>query len=202
LAGIQGKFLVSWYDRARGGERQTGSKPFVLGGASSITERNRRRQGPSAISLGEPPVGGSGDWVILVERSPDNDIRVEAENFKSQRLTDKRKWCKSTTCPKDWQNITPDTNAYIAVIPDTRLTHDDTLIRGENFSGKPGQMAIASYEINFPMAGRWYVWVRTFSRGSEDNSVHVGLNGEWPESGARMQYCPGRKLNKESQSNE
>jgi hypothetical protein len=53
-------------------------------------------------------------------------------------------------------------------------------------------MAIASYKVDFPMAGRYYVWVRTFNRGSEDNSVHVGLNGEWPESGARMQFCPGR----------
>jgi hypothetical protein len=53
-------------------------------------------------------------------------------------------------------------------------------------------MAIASYEVDFPMAGRYYVWVRTHSRGSEDNSVHVGLNGEWPESGARMQFCPGK----------
>jgi len=192
LAGMQGKFHVSWYDRALGGELQTGSKPFVLGGASSITDRNRRRQGPSAISLGEPPSGGSGDWAILVERSTENHIRVEAESFTSQRLTDKRKWCKSTSCPKAWQDIAQDNNEYIAIIPDTRLTHDDTLIRGENFSGKPGQMSIISYDVDFPMAGRWYVWVRTFSRGSEDNSVHVGLNGEWPESGARMQYCPGR----------
>ncbi len=192
LAGMQGKYIVDWYDRDMGGELQKGSKPFVLGGASSITDRNRRRQGPSAVSLGNPPSGGSGQWAIMVTRSGENDIRVEAEDFVTQRLTDKRKWCRKKDCPADWQNITPGTEEYIAITPDTRLSHDDRLIRGENFTNKPGKMAVISYDVDFPMAGRWYVWVRTFSRGSEDNSVHVSLNGDWPESGARMQYCPGR----------
>ena len=192
LPGIQGKFSVDWYDRLNGGELQKGSRPFVLGGASSITDRNRRRQGPSFAELGTPPSEGSGDWVVLVERSSSNDIRVEAESFASQRLTNKRKWCRSDECPSSWQAFETENSGYTAIIPDTRLTHDDALIRGENFSGQAGDMSVASYKVEFPMAGRWYVWVRTFSRGSEDNSVHVGLNGQWPESGARMQFCPGR----------
>jgi len=196
LPGIQGKFSVDWYDRLNGGELQKGSRPFVLGGASSITDRNRRRQGPSFAELGTPPSEGSGDWVVLVERSSSNDIRVEAESFASQRLTNKRKWCRSDECPSSWQAFETENSGYTAIIPDTRLTHDDALIRGENFSGQAGDMSVASYKVEFPMAGRWYVWVRTFSRGSEDNSVHVGLNGQWPESGARMQFCPGRNQKK------
>lgn len=192
LPGMQGEYTVGWYDRARGGSLQKGSKPVVLGGASSITKKNRRRQGPSFTLLGDPPVNGSGEWVILVQRSQKNDIRVEAESFVAQSLTDKRTWCRSKDCPREWQDIDNNGSDYVAIIPDTRLSHDDTLVRGENFSGRPGKMTVASYNIDFPMAGRWYVWVRTFSRGSEDNSVHVGLNGNWPESGARMQFCPGR----------
>jgi len=193
LPGMQGKFVVDWYDRIEGGALQKGSKHFVLGGASSITDKNRRRQGPSSVGLGTPPSGGSGQWAILVKRSESNDIRVEAEDFVSQRKTEKRAWCRSEDCPDEWQIFQTDNNTgYTAITPDTRLTHDDTLIRAENFTNKPGQMAIASYEVDFPMAGRYYVWVRTHSRGSEDNSVHVGLNGEWPESGARMQFCPGK----------
>ena len=192
LPGIQGKFTVDWFDRANGGQLQKGSKPFVLGGASSITKKNRRRQGPSFVTLGSPPVGGSGKWAIVVERASSNDIRIEAENFKSQRLNAKREWCRSDDCPAKWQVFESNEVKYTAIIPDTRLTHDDMLVRGENFSGKPGHMAITSYDVEFPMPGRWHVWVRTFSRGSEDNSVHVGLNGNWPESGARMQFCPGR----------
>jgi len=192
LAGMQGKYVVDWYDRALGGPLQKGSKAYVLGGASSITDRNRKRQGPSAVALGDAPSGGSGQWAIMVTRSSDNDIRVEAEDFVTQRLTEKRKWCRKQNCPEEWQRIASGREDFIAITPDSRLTHDDRLIRGENFTNKPGKMAVISYDIDFPMAGRWYVWVRTFSRGSEDNSVHVGLNGDWPESGARMQYCPGR----------
>ena len=193
LPGMQGKFTVHWYDRIEGGKLQKGTKPFVLGGASSITDKNRRRQGPSSVGLGNPPAGGSGQWAILIKRSESNDIRVEAESFVSQRKSEKRQWCKSDNCPADWQIFETDNNTlYTAIIPDTRLTHDDTLVRGENFNGQAGKMTIASYDVEFPMAGRYYVWVRTYSRGSEDNSVHVGLNGEWPESGARMQFCPGK----------
>ncbi|NNC37590.1 MAG: DUF5060 domain-containing protein, partial [Hyphomonadaceae bacterium] len=172
LPGMQGKFTVDWYDRMLGGVLQKGSKPVVFGGASSITDKNRRRQGPSSVSLGDPPTGGSGHWAIIIEQSADNDIRVEAENFVSQRLTNKRKWCRSQDCPADWKSIAPGTDEYIAIVPDTRLTHDDTLVRGENFTNQPGKIAVLSYEVDFPLAGRWYVWVRTFSRGSEDNSVH------------------------------
>jgi hypothetical protein len=37
------------------------------------------------------------------------------------------------------------------------------------------------------------VWVRAHSTGSEDNGIHVGLNGEWVPSGQRMQWCEGKK---------
>jgi len=40
--------------------------------------------------------------------------------------------------------------------------------------------------------GRYYVWVRAFSPGTEDNGLHAGLDGEWPESGQRMQWCEGK----------
>ena len=192
LPGMQGKFTVDWYDRANGGALQKGSKPFVFGGASSITDKNRRRQGPSSVGLGNPPETGGDQWAILVRRAASNDIRVEAESFVSQRNTDKREWCRSQDCPAEWQGLSTGNMEYTAIIPDTRLTHDDQLIRGENFTNRSGQVAIASYEVDFAMPGRYYVWVRAYSRGSEDNSVHVGLNGQWPESGARMQFCPGK----------
>ncbi|MCR9294214.1 MAG: DUF5060 domain-containing protein, partial [bacterium] len=37
-----------------------------------------------------------------------------------------------------------------------------------------------------------YVWVRAYSSGSEDNGLHVGIDGTWPESGQRMQWCEGK----------
>ncbi|MGS0527613.1 hypothetical protein ACU8V7_22970 [Zobellia nedashkovskayae] len=57
---------------------------------------------------------------------------------------------------------------------------------------KHGKMGILHYKVNFSEAGRYYVWVRAYSTGTEDNGVHVGVDGTWPESGQRMQWCDGK----------
>ncbi|MEM1305566.1 MAG: hypothetical protein AAGG46_11750, partial [Planctomycetota bacterium] len=128
-------------------------------------------------------------------------IAVEAEHFLRQREVDKRRWF--VTSADSVPDITPDgdpphhetasSGAYIEILPDTRRTHDDKLVKYENISAEPGRMTIVDYEVAFPAPGRYYVWVRAFSTGSEDNGIHVGLNGEWPSSGERMQWCKGKQ---------
>src|SRR5690606_5112799 len=76
--------------------------------------------------------------------------------------------------------------------PDTRTTHDDELIHGRNFTNEPGTMAVLAYDVEITTPGRYYVWVRAYSTGTEDNGIHVGLDGDWPESGRRMQRCEGK----------
>ncbi|TWJ06668.1 DUF5060 domain-containing protein [Altererythrobacter ishigakiensis] len=174
--GIEGRFRIRWFDRANGGALQVGSVSEV---------ENRQRNTP----IGSPPEGGSGKWVAVVERV-DTGILVEAEDFVEQRANDVRSWCRSAECPEGWERDGADD--YVVLLPDTRVTHDDELVHGENFSAEPGKMAILSYDVEFPAAGRWYLWVRTHALGTEDNGIHAGLNGEWPESGARVQYCEGR----------
>ncbi|MGC8742630.1 MAG: immunoglobulin domain-containing protein, partial [Verrucomicrobiia bacterium] len=34
-----------------------------------------------------------------------------------------------------------------------------------------------AYDVYLPAAGRWYVWLRATSAGGEDNSAHVGIDG-------------------------
>jgi hypothetical protein len=127
-------------------------------------------------------------------------VAVEAEHFISQTQTDQRAFY--LTSP----NVTPDINpdgdsphlagasggAYLEVLPDTRRTHSDKLINGENFSNEPGRMAVLSYRVHFQNTGRYYVWVRAFSSGSEDNGLHVGIDDTWPASGQRLQWCQGK----------
>jgi len=185
LPGVQGKFMVDWYDRAKGGPLQTGSKPFVLGGASSITKKNRRRQGPSSVELGTPPETGSGQWTILVRRAESNDIRVEAESYVSQRNIDERQWCRSDDCPSEWQDVSEDETDYAAIIPDTRLTHDDKLIRGENFTNKAGQVdhcgVIGGIWIDVPSAGRHTVEFSMREDGFIMDAFHLTLSSEMPD---------------------
>ena len=43
------------------------------------------------------------------------------------------------------------------LLPDTRRSHGDKLIPGENFTEERGTMAVLSYRVNVPAAGRYYV---------------------------------------------
>lgn len=127
-------------------------------------------------------------------------LSVEAEDFHSQELDEVRKWYR---VDKDnIPNVPPDIDephfssasggAYLEILPDTRTNHDEKLIRGENFSNVPGKLGILNYQVKINTPGKYYVWVRTFATGSEDNGIHVGLDGEWIESGQRMQWCEGK----------
>lgn len=130
----------------------------------------------------------------------DGIVAVEAEHFVSLDSSLVRNWYlmslnDSAIVLPDLDNnhaLNASNGAYIEILPDTRVTHGDTLINGENFTGEPGIMAIVNYKIFFNNPGKYYVWVRAYSTGSEDNGLHVGLNGEWPESGKRMQWCEGK----------
>jgi hypothetical protein len=123
----------------------------------------------------------------------DGVLAFEAEHFFAQTKTELRKWY--ITSKNGIPDITPDADtahlvgvsggAYIEVLPDTRHTHDDKLIAGENFADKPGELAILHYNVYFNTPGRYFVWIRAYSTNSEDDAVHLGFDGEWPESGMR-----------------
>ncbi|WP_146458492.1 DUF5060 domain-containing protein [Rubripirellula tenax] len=127
-------------------------------------------------------------------------VAVEAEHYASQTETQVRAF--HLTSAADSPGVEPDGDpshadgasggAYLEVLPDTRRTHADKLIVGTNFSPDPGKMAVLNYKVNFDTPGKYYVWVRCYSSGSEDNGLHVGLDGEWPASGQRMQWCEGK----------
>lgn len=131
----------------------------------------------------------------LVFDEVDGIIAVEAEHFYKQTLTDKRAWhiISSGNAPDTKPDADPSHaegasgGASLEILPDTRVTHSDEMAVGENFTDEPGKLAVVYYKVNIKTPGRYYVWLRSFSTGTEDNGVHVGLNGEWPESGQRWQ---------------
>ena len=128
-------------------------------------------------------------------------VAVEAEHFYQQSMTETRAFHLTTA--DNTPGVKPDGDpnhiagasggAYLEILPDTRRTHGDKLIRGTNFSPQPGKLAVLSYKVNFTTPGRYYVWVRAHSTGSEDNGLHVGIDGEWPETGQRLQWCEGKR---------
>jgi len=136
----------------------------------------------------------------VVWEEVDGLLAVEAEHFFKQSHTEKRAWYRTSSA--ETAQLNPDGDpahvagasggAYLENLPDTRRTHADRLISGENFSNAAGKMALLYYRAYFNTPGRYYVWVRAFSTGSEDNGIHVGLDGKWPASGRRLQWCQGK----------
>ena len=128
-------------------------------------------------------------------------VAVESEHFYKQTLTSTRAFhlSTSTQAPK----VKPDADpshadgasggAYLEILPDTRATHGDKLVSGENFSNQPGRMAVLHYKVHFSTPGKYYVWARAYSTGTEDNGLHVGIDGRWPASGQRMQWTAKRE---------
>jgi hypothetical protein len=136
----------------------------------------------------------------LMFEEKDGIVAVEAELFYKQSLTEIRQWYISSSGKLPVITPNPDEahiagasgNAYIEILPDTRVTDKDQLTEGINFSGKPGKMAIVHYKVKINNPGRYYVWVRCYSSGAEDNGLHVGFDNSWPEHGQRMQWCDGK----------
>jgi hypothetical protein len=128
-------------------------------------------------------------------------VAIEAEDFASQYNDDKRRWFKfDVNTPKHTMadaDATHETTAsngtYIELLPDNRTNHDEKLIPGENFTNNAGAMAVLSYPVYFNTPGKYYIWARAYSTGLEDNGLHIGLNGQWPESSQRLQWCKGKQ---------
>jgi len=146
----------------------------------------------------------------LVFNEKSGMVAVEGEHFYKQTRTELRHWFITSKEKVPQAKPDPDEdhiagasgNAYIEILPDTRVTHSCKLYKLEesnqetlklvNFTDLPGKIAVLHYKVNINTPGRYYVWVRAFSAGSEDNSVHAGFNDTWPENGQRMQWCEGK----------
>ena len=148
---------------------------------------------------------GQGNSAPLVEASTvfnevDGVVAVEAEHFFKQTLSDTRAFYLTTS--DEEPQFDPDgdpshvggasNGAYLEILPDSRRNHGEKLKPGVNFSNEPGKAAVVSYHVNIANPGRYYVWVRAYSTGGEDNGLHVGIDGTWPQSGQRLQWCKGK----------
>ncbi|WP_040396291.1 CBM96 family carbohydrate-binding protein [Aquimarina agarilytica] len=220
LNGITGKFNVKWFDPRNGGNLKDGSVTTISGGAKrgignppnnanddwvalvTNTDNSATITNPPVVTnpTPEPNVPVTDDCKEKIFEENEGVIAIEAEDFFEQTKISKREWFIFDGSTKNTPKPDPDgdhsegasNGKYIELLPDTRVVHADPLENGVSFTNTPGEAAIISYKVNFKSAGKYFVWVRAYSTGSEDNGIHVGLDGNWPASGARMQWCGGK----------
>ena len=127
-------------------------------------------------------------------------VVVEAEDFYLQTNTQKRAWHRvdAVAQPSVGRDIDgphhadASGEAYIEVLPDEG--NDGTPpVKGLSISDIPGEMAVVSYKVSFATPGRYFIWSRAFGTDGDDNTLHYGLDGAWPESSARSHTFASRK---------
>lgn len=131
----------------------------------------------------------------LIFEERDGLVAFESEHFVDQSARDRRAWYLTTK--EKTPSIEPDGDpshiggasggAYLELLPDTRRTHSDKLIAGENFENEAGKIAILSYKVHFNTPGVYWLWARAFTTTSEDNGLHFGIDGTWPVTAQRWQ---------------
>jgi len=133
-------------------------------------------------------------------------IRVEAENYSNKHdrwhLTNPDTINGPDPATPGGPALTPDpdpshhstasSQGYVELLPDTRVTHNDEITGGVNYWGDGTNGPALEYMVTVPEAGRYYVYVKAYSTGLEDNGIHVGFNDAKPHTGKRIQLCSGK----------
>jgi len=154
--------------------------------------------GSSGSGTGTAGSGNASAGTGLFEEI-DGLLAVEAEHFvEKSKNGAEREWLIWTSAMDPGVTPDPDGNhadsasgkANMELLPDTRVTHDDSLSGA--FWGSGGKGPLLTYKVWFNTPGTYLVWVRAYSTGGEDNGIHVGINGTWPATGERVQFCTGK----------
>ena len=102
----------------------------------------------------------------------DGLLVIEAEAFQNQASSNAQQWV-----------INQDVKGYagdgaVVAIPD----------QGQVYEGRDiGDSPELTYLADFDQSGVYYVWLRVWSSGDRANSLHVGLDGELPRTGERIE---------------
>lgn len=186
---------------AAGGESIGSATGAASSGGSQGGEATGGTASGGSASGGTPAVEGPGPGSESTYQDVAGVVSVEAEHFNSYDQKGAPR-AYTYTSVDFTSGIMPDPDenhsegasggVYLETLPDTRVTHDDPIKEGESIFNKAGTGPTLSYTVNFSEAGTYYVWVRAYSTGGEDNGIHVGINDEFPESGQKLQFCKGK----------
>ena len=133
--------------------------------------------------------------------SSNNLIVIEAEAFSSSSTATTEnapQWFlvdeNSTPFPTqfDPDNISYQdaiNGAYVEALPDSRIDDNDSTITGVSNFTNGGSGATLAYTVFFAQAGSYNVYARVRANNSQDSSLHIGLNNDWPDTVSGLAVC-------------
>jgi hypothetical protein len=123
-------------------------------------------------------------------------LAIEAEDFYRQSNAQSRMW--HLVSPTSIPEIGPDSDpprgpgasgdAFLELLPDGRQKDEDAVNNKSSIVHEGGKVAALSYLVAVAQPGRYYLWVRARATDGDDNTLHVGLDGSWPESGKKLTF--------------
>ncbi len=132
---------------------------------------------------------------VLYEMT-DGKLAIEAEDFYMQSRAHTRAW--HLTSAELTPMIGPDSdpprlegasgNAYLELLPDVRQKDEDAMHSKSSILGEGGQGAVLSHMVRFAEPGTYFVWVRARANDGDDNTLHVGVDNTWPQSGKKLTF--------------
>ncbi|MFZ5831280.1 MAG: hypothetical protein ACOY3P_14410 [Planctomycetota bacterium] len=171
-----------------------GPEPTVRQGTCPAVFALDAHPAPEPMGMLNPD--GSFYGANVLYQVTDGALAMEAEDFYRQMLARDRMW--HLVCEGHTPRIGPDSDpvrlegasggAYLELLPDARQKDEDAVNSKTSIHGTGGQGAVLSYMVHFDAPGTCYVWVRARATDGDDNTLHVGVDDTWPESGKKMTF--------------
>ncbi len=140
-------------------------------------------------------VGGSGN--SLTAGPPPSGLYFDAESFD---VADDR-WLLVKAGAVTSANLQYDPDplhlngaegaAYLEILPDRRVLPTDPASADSPWTVAADGPSL-QYEIDFPKAGQYQVFVRAYSTGLHDDTMHVGIDGSWLGTSTFLDLCNQR----------
>ncbi len=124
--------------------------------------RTKKAAEPAAPEAAKPAAAPAGQAMIC----------IEAEDFKACVKKGDLAWIRVTK-PEGFSG-----KGAMQAMPNDNVLNDEGM-----FVDDSPRM---DYEVDFPKAGTWYVWVRGYGETEEDNSCHIGLDGKALDSADKI----------------
>ena len=80
-------------------------------------------------------------------------------------------------------------NAYLEVLPDIRIDNSDENVIGISNFDIGGTGPTLQYRIYTEQTGKYYISARIRPNGTQDSTLHIGLNGQWPVTSQNLTQC-------------
>ncbi len=147
----------------------------------NVSTENAPASSPTPITI--PVIVDPPGIIVEAERFSDNDLFWQVIS-PTVNFSDDDFWADSD----DNHAATASEGAYLELLPDTRILANDPASTDSNWT-EPGTGHRVEYQVSFVTPGQYAVQTLSWSTGTEDDTVFVGVNDVWATDANLVRIC-------------